>query len=72
MGEDIMGTAIRSWRVGAALAVSAGALALGSLPNAMQYAAPAQTARPARWFEWFADGQKVAQQTGKPLFVIIT
>jgi hypothetical protein len=67
-----MRNSMGSWRAGAALAVSVGALSLSSLPHTARSAGTTQKAGSTRWFDWFADGQKVAEQTGKPLFVIIT
>ena len=98
-----MRTSIESWRVGAALVLSIGALLLSSLlpdataqnpnaangaqnkkgasgphrksaagPQAKKPAETAQNLRAAGWIEYFAQGQKAAQQTGKPIFMIIT
>jgi hypothetical protein len=61
---------MRSWRAGITLAVSVGVLSLASLPHTTRSATT--TEQVGGWFQWFADGQKVAEQTGKPLFVIIT
>ena len=41
-------------------------------PQAKKEAATAQNLKAAGWIEYFAQGQKTAQQTGKPIFMIIT
>lgn len=63
--------------VGAALVLSIGALWRSRwLPDASARspnpATSAQNLRAAGWLEAFAWGQKAAQQTGKPIFMIIT
>ena len=41
-------------------------------PQAKKPAVTAQNLKAAGWIEYFAQGQKAAQQTGKPIFMIIT
>ena len=41
-------------------------------PQAKKPAATAQNLKAGGWIEYFAQGQKTAQQTGKPIFMIIT
>ncbi len=52
----------------------AGSVAVGIGALLLSRCAPeavAQEMKPPGWFVWYGDGQKAAQRTGKPIFVLL-